>query len=151
MDLPKFLPNRFSCGLIFNLVDHNGRVNPWHLFIGMGKTIMEFLKKCLICFRFICGVVLPNMKMLNNINPGWYVNWVHLSNVAKVSFRISILQQHRTLWNVDNISRKQGCKIMANRTVLGRNMDLWWWSSQMGSFVFMISIIDSSEGKVLER
>ena len=70
MDLPKFLPDRFSRGISFNLVDHNGRVNPQYLFIGPGKNITEFFKKCLIGFRFICGVVLPNMNMLDNIKLG---------------------------------------------------------------------------------
>ena len=67
MELDKFLPDRFSRGIGFNLMDRNGWVNPQHLFIGPGKNITEFLKKFLICFRFICGVVLPSMNMLNNI------------------------------------------------------------------------------------
>ena len=69
MDLPKFFHDRFSRGITFNLVDHNGRVNPQHHFKGPAKNIMKFLKKCLICFRFIYGAVLPNMNMLNNIRP----------------------------------------------------------------------------------
>ena len=68
MDLPKFLPDRFSHGISFNLMDHNGRVNPRHFFIGPSKNIAEFLKKCLICFRFIYGVVIPNINVLNNID-----------------------------------------------------------------------------------
>ena len=54
----------------------------------------------------------------------WYQDWLIcqldlLSNVAKVSFRIYVLQQYRTLRFFDNISGKQGCKVMVNRTGVG--------------------------------
>ena len=69
MYLPKFLLDRFIHGISSNLMDHNGRVNPRHLFIGPGKNIMEFLKKCLICFRFICGAVFPNRPYPKSLPP----------------------------------------------------------------------------------
>ena len=48
MDLPKFFPDRFGRGISFNLVDHNGRVDPCHLFVEPGKnnasdTVMDYL------------------------------------------------------------------------------------------------------------
>ena len=70
MDLPYFFPGRFSCGIGFNLMEHNGWVNPQHLFIRPGENIMELFKNCLIGFRFICRVVLPNMNVLNSIRIG---------------------------------------------------------------------------------
>ena len=54
----------------------------------------------------------------------WYQAWlicqsIHLSNVAKVSFRIYVLHQYGSLGYIENISRKQGCIVMANQTSVG--------------------------------
>ena len=117
--LALFFPDKFSRGIGFNFMDHNGWDYPRHFFIRPGKHIMEFLKKFLVWFRFIRRAVLPNVNMLDGTRLGWYVNRICLSNVAKVSFRTYVSCNNIGLWGALTISME--------------NRDANSWSAKTGA------------------
>ena len=60
------------------------------------------------------------MNVLNSYGLDWYVNRGFLSDVAKVSFGISALQQYRRLRIADNIGTNERHKVKVYQTGIGK-------------------------------